>query len=786
MSGTIIAADVGGTSTRISAVRDGALAGEMVRFGTPSPRRDPALTPAAAAAATLDRLASEVTRLWRGTGGPAPLVAVALGAVVDTAGVVRNASTLWLAPLTGLDVHAELSRRMPWATVVILNDISAAAWHYRAHGRFALVTISTGVAIKVFDAGHADGLLLDPAGIGGEGGHTPADLGCLDSLPGGAPAARALGQAAAAGDAGTRELLDKLGVPWCECGGLADLCSFASGPATVRGAVRAALAAPADFAASALHTVAGGGAASVDAAMIAAAARQGDPFTLAVIATAVRPLAARLLSLAADVGLRKALVVGGFAHGVGEPWFAALRAALAGLAVDSGWFTGWQAGDFGSFLVVPDDEATCVLLGIAAYARHTGGGVGGGGGGGVGGGVRSAVKPVGAAELAIRTGPRPACGREQFLAEVTFAGICTTDLQILRGERGCEPGVPGHECVARVTEVGAALAGKLSVGDVIGLNANLPADDHGKLGHDVPGVFTSLVTGDLAMLARGQVIKLPAAGRSEWVLLELLGGVVRAQRAVASLSGHGGLTGRTVLIAGAGMTAMLHALLARAHGASVLVANRSAARLGDATARGLVTGGEVVPWGGGLADAVLSRTGGRGADAAVIAVTGDGGPRVAPFLWPALAPGAAVHLFGGFPAGSTLRLGNTQTADAGALRSAGGHAQFISPCQRPVVLCGTRGGQHADFAAARDAVVGHGGAAGRDGAAAPRPSLELAPFISHVVSLGALPAVADELASHGTVGGTRAWRVVIDLRWQGERVTEVTGRPPALAEGGTL
>jgi threonine dehydrogenase-like Zn-dependent dehydrogenase/predicted NBD/HSP70 family sugar kinase len=762
VNGTIIAADVGGTSTRIAAVHDGTVAGEVVRFGTPSPRRDPALTPAQAATATLDRLATEVTVLWRRSGCPGRLVAVALGAVVDTAGVVRNASTLWLAPLTGLDIRAELSRRLPWATVVILNDISAAAWHYRAHGRFALVTVSTGIAIKVFDAGHADGLLLDPAGIGGEGGHTPADLGCLDSLPGGASSAGALGRAAAAGDAATRELLGKLGVPWCECGALADLCSFASGPATVRAAVRAARWAPAGFAASVLHSLAGGDAASVDASMIAAAARQGDPFTLTVIAAAVRPLAARLLSLAADLGLRKALVVGGFAHGVGEPWFAALRAALAGLAVDSGWFTGWQAGDFGSFLVVPDDDARCVLLGMAAYARHTGGA------------VRAAVKPVGAAELAIRTGPRPACGREQFLAEVVFAGICATDLQILRGERDCEPGVPGHECVARVAEVGPALAGELSVGDVIGLNANLPASDHGRLGHDVPGVFTSVFTGGRAMLERGQVIKLPAAGRSEWVLLEPLGGVVRAQRAVASLSGHGGLSGRTLLIAGAGMTAMLHAMLARAHGATVLVANRSAARLADAAARGLLTGGEVVPWGSGLAEAVLSRTGGRGADAAVVAVTGAGGPQVARWLWPALAPGAVVHLFGGFPAGSTLRLGNAQTADAGALRSAARHAQFISPCQRPVVLCGTRGGQHDDFAAARDA------------AAAPQPSLDLSTLISHVISLGALPAVAAELASHGTVGGTRAWRVVIDLSWQGERVTEVTGRPPTLADGATL
>jgi len=169
---------------------------------------------------------------------------------------------LWLAPLTGLDIRGELLRRMPWAEVLVLNDVSAAAWHYRAHGRFAIVTVSTGVAIKVFDvsASGAGGLVLDPDGLGGESGHTPAGPPRLDILSDGAPATRRLGRAAAAGDAAARAALDAMDLPWCECGAVADLCSYASGPAVARAAIRTARLDPRGFAASALcFPVADGG-----------------------------------------------------------------------------------------------------------------------------------------------------------------------------------------------------------------------------------------------------------------------------------------------------------------------------------------------------------------------------------------------------------------------------------------------------------------------------------------------------------------------------------------------
>jgi threonine dehydrogenase-like Zn-dependent dehydrogenase len=747
MTGSVIVADVGGTTTRIALASGGRLAGDLVSFATPSPRLGVGLTPERAVEALLDRLAAEAVRL-RADRPHVRSVAVALGAVVDADGVVRNASTLWLAPLTGLDVRGRLARQLPWAEVLVLNDVAAAAWHYRSHGRFALVTISTGVAFRAFDDG-AGGVLTDPAGLSGESGHTPADVARLDLLPGGPRVARTLGPAAAAGDLAARAVLDQLDLPWCECGAVADLCSYASGPATVRAAVRAAIRDPAAFAASSLRELAAGDPLRVDAYLIAKAAREGDPFTLGLLSAAVRPLASRLLALAADLGLRKVVLVGGFAHGVGEPWFGALRAAIGDLAIDAGWFSGWEPNDFADFLVVPDDSGISSIAGMAAYAHV------------VGSRVREAVKPVGDCTLVVRRVPRPACGREQFVVQVAFAGICATDLQILRGERGCEPRVPGHECVGRVAEAGPGLAGLISVGDVVGLNPNRPDDEHGKLGHDEAGVFRDTFTGDLGVLARGQVIPLPEAGLSEWVLLEMLAGVIRAQRSL------GDLTGRSLLVMGAGIAGLLHALAARAGGAAtVLVANRGRERLDDAVRRGIVPAGDALPWSPELPAEVRARTGGRGADAAVIAVTGGAGPDAAFLIWPALAAGAAVHLFGGFPAGGTLRLPGGESVDVAAVRSGRGPVSARADSQ-PVVLCGSRGGRLEDFIAARDLCTAGG--------------LDLACLISHVISLDALPAVAGELGAYGTVGGMLARRVVIDMRLTGTVAVPVTTRLPRLA-----
>ncbi|AVT32562.1 hypothetical protein C6361_27330 [Plantactinospora sp. BC1] len=746
-----VVVDVGGTWTRLALAERGRLVGEVVRFATPTRRDRPEIPLAVVRDDLLDRIAAEADRLHRAAEPTGRRdVGVAFGAVVTAEGVVRDASVLWQARSAGYDVRAALRARLPWARVTVLNDVAAAAWHYRRLGRFALLTVSTGVAVKVFDdrlPGTAK-LLADPTGLGGEIGHVPVEPSRLDAVPGGPAGAARLGRAAAAGDRAAREELATLDLPWCDCGAVADLCAYSSGPAVLRAAARRARQEPTDFAGSVLHRLVGGDPDRIDGRALADAARTGDAFVTDLVRAATRHLAVALLQVCAQLGLCRVVVVGGFAHGVGAPWFAALRGWLAQLCVDAGWFAGWTAAERDGLLHVPDDAESATLTGMAGYlaARRAE--------------IRELVKPVGESRLLLTTGARPRCGREQLLLMPRYAGLCGTDLEILRGERGLEPGVLGHECVAEVVEVGTAVSGPRP-GDLVTLNPNHPTDDYLKLGHNLPGVFRDLLVSDLGALAQGQLVEVPAGCGPEWVLLEPLAAVLRAHRALAA-----DWAGRDVLVVGAGVLGLLHLAVARARGArTVIVAGRSDRRLHAAVHRGLPAPDAVLPLGPGLATGVRSATAGRGAELAVLAVAGDGGPAAAELSWPALADGAGLHLFGGFRTGRLLRVGDGAALDPGPVR-AGERRIVPNPAGGRCTVVGTRGGRAEDFAAARELLTGGGTAA----------VLDLAPLVSHLVSLPALPGVATELLDHGTVGGGPPLRVVVDFRLDGTVVSPVPAR----------
>ncbi|MDG4765744.1 ROK family protein [Solwaraspora sp. WMMD406] len=706
-----IVVDIGGTTTRIGVHRDGALLPGTVRFPTPK---------LGARDRHLDRIATEVDRLRASHPDRLRRVGVAIGATVDSGGVVRNASMLWHEPSTGFDLAAALRQRLDWATIEIANDIAAAAWRYRRLGRFALVTISTGVAVKVFDDALPieSKLVQDADGLGGEVGHVPVSSG--------PPAAQ---------------------LPWCECGNTGDLCSYVGGPATVRATVRQATADPTGWRASTLATITAGDPERITAEAIATAANDGDAFTTAVLATATRPLALYLLQLSAQLGLRQVVVMGGFARGVGEPWFAALRSHLRELLPTGGWFTGWTASDVEA-LVSPSLDDDDSLIGMGRFLDC------------LGDRARELHKPIGASGVSLRGYDRPRCGREQFVAEISYAGICGTDLQILRGERGCEPGVLGHECVGRIVEVGADVTDP-AVGSVFTVNPNHPYDEHDKLGHNLPGVFRQVAVWDSHFAARGQLIELPTAPTAAGVLVEPLACTVRSMRLAGE---HDQWKGRRVLVIGAGVSGLLHVLLARRWGADqVLLANRGSGRLVTAIDRGVIDAVDCATLDDRLAGWVTARTGGAGADAVIMTTGGDTGPRTLATLWPCLAPGASVHLYGGFLPGAVIRTPDGQGLPAQPIRSRGVRQPVRLPGGGEAVLVGSRGADRDDFQAAIQASFTDAGG-----------TLDLAPLISHVVSLDAAPAVLDELTVTGRLGGEPALRVVVDLSERGHSVRRMT------------
>jgi len=211
-------------------------------------------------------------------------------------------------------------------------------------------------------------------------------------------------------------------------------------------------------------------------------------------------------------------------------------------------------------------------------------------------------------------------------------------------------------------------------------------------------------------------------------------------------------------VIGGGVSGLLHVMLGRRLQAQhVLLANRGARRLRNATARGLLPESDCVVFDESWRTSLEAATGGSLLDGVVIAVSG-AGPSFAESLWPYLADGATVHLFGGFAPDAVIHTPGGGQLAAQPIRS-GGQQTVDLPGGRTCTLVGSRGAGADEFRSAREIL-----------SAKDPPEPPFASLISHVVSLDAAPAVLAELARTGCVHGDPALRVVVDLRLRGRLV----------------
>jgi L-iditol 2-dehydrogenase len=233
--------------------------------------------------------------------------------------------------------------------------------------------------------------------------------------------------------------------------------------------------------------------------------------------------------------------------------------------------------------------------------------------------------------------PRPGPG--EVLVRVTNSGICGTDLKIFTGGMPASyPVIMGHEISGEVSGARVVVDPVLSCSTCAECEAgrtNLCAAG-GVIGREVNGGFA-----EYAIVPRSHVYTLPSSIDSETApLIQVLTTCLHAQRR-AGIS-----AGQSVAVMGLGVSGQLHAQLAKARGAALVIGitrsawKRSLAeRLGtDATASGGDAG----------VRAVCSATNGRGADV-VIETTGH-----VQSLAHAIAmvrPGGTIALFGIYTAG---------------------------------------------------------------------------------------------------------------------------------------
>ncbi|MFD5521556.1 ROK family protein [Streptomyces sp. NPDC127066] len=338
-SGVLTVLDLGGTTLRTGGYDPATAAVNSVRrVPVEGMARYPQDPVAVLQCRIVDQIVDEV---GRHTGGAAPrAVGVAFAGPISADGLVLAAPTVWGQRGEPLPLGQLLTERIG-APVVVVNDLTAAAWRYAATETepFCLLTVSSGIGNKVFRGGE---VLLDADGHGGELGHWVCD-----------PSPEA---------------------PLCDCGARGHLAAIASGRGVLAAVRRVADADPAGFARSLLAVRCGGRAADIDNPAIAAAVREGDAFTTEVLRGTLTRLAQAIGAVFTSIGVCRYIVMGGFALAVGERY----RELLVNELVRLGCFG--LDGDAVNALVSlgrPDDDHGLIGVGRLladrmSLASHTG------------------------------------------------------------------------------------------------------------------------------------------------------------------------------------------------------------------------------------------------------------------------------------------------------------------------------------------------------------------------------------------------------------------------------
>lgn len=302
----VVVIDIGGTSCRAGIlVPQGELLQKPLISPTPGYRQNPSMNDEQLISLLVRKVNDWVSNLK--TSYPnlkLNQVGISFAGPVDSFGKILNAPTVWGTKVKYPVALKDLIENSLRIDTIVANDITAAAYaygnvpQYKSYPLLCVITISSGIGAKVYDV-DASKVLIDENGFGGEIGHFVYTLS--DSAP------------------------------LCECGGKGHLGALASGRAAEDLARKLAREKYELFQQSFYFGLMKGD--SITAKQIAEGARIGDRFALEVIDQVTSPLAHVISCIALSIGIKKFIIIGGFALGVGQPYVNLLRHHLRKIGV---------------------------------------------------------------------------------------------------------------------------------------------------------------------------------------------------------------------------------------------------------------------------------------------------------------------------------------------------------------------------------------------------------------------------------------------------------------------
>jgi threonine 3-dehydrogenase len=196
--------------------------------------------------------------------------------------------------------------------------------------------------------------------------------------------------------------------------------------------------------------------------------------------------------------------------------------------------------------------------------------------------MRALVKESAGPGIVLREVPVPVCGGSEALIRVHHAGVCGTDLHIWEWDSWASnrlklPVVVGHEFAGEITELGAeaGASGLLAVGDLVTAEGHVVCghclqcrlgDAHLCLRTQIIGVDRDGAFADYIVMPASNVIKLDGIPTEIGAIMDPMGNAVHTVLEAE-------VPGSTVLVLGCGPIGCFAVGVARAAGASLVIAS---------------------------------------------------------------------------------------------------------------------------------------------------------------------------------------------------------------------
>jgi L-iditol 2-dehydrogenase len=268
-------------------------------------------------------------------------------------------------------------------------------------------------------------------------------------------------------------------------------------------------------------------------------------------------------------------------------------------------------------------------------------------------GTMQAVVYHGVNDVRLETVPVPAIGAGELLIRVHTCGICGTDLKKISTGSHSAPRIFGHETTGMIAAVGAGVS-KFNVGERVMVFHHIPCRDCYYCEHKVfaqcptykevgvtagyepsGGGFSEYVRVMDWIVDRGGVVRIP-----DGVSFEQASFIEPVNTCMKGVETLGLRAGETVLVVGQGPIGIILSVLARRSGARVITSDLFPQRHTISKAFGLEENIDASSQ--DTVETVKGLTEGRGADAVILAVAGNGLIRPA---MDATRPGGRVLLF---------------------------------------------------------------------------------------------------------------------------------------------